>query len=121
MIAKKNIRRKSGNTSYIVAVFPFAFRIPSRSIDRYEIFGFAAGKIPSKVNDGVECRPRCKREHCDVYNVGRPLIRHFLFSPLLEVLVTNLAAQLLQYQPSSRWNISKILYKILQMMGRPTV
>ena len=44
-------------------------------------------------------------QNIDMYNLGRPLIRDVLVCLILEVPVTNWAAQSLQYQPYRRWNM----------------
>ena len=60
-----------------------------------------------------------------MYTVGRPLSRNVLFRFLLEVHFGfrkyNWAAQSLQYEPNSRWNMPNMLFKISCLSGRHTV
>ena len=56
-----------------------------------------------------------------MYTVWHPLSRDVLFCYLSEVPVTNWAAQWLQYQLNGRWNMTKMLSKISQLNGSPTV
>ena len=50
-----------------------------------------------------------------------PLSRNVLFCLWWEVLVTNWAAQYLQYQSNGWWNMSKLLYKISWLRGWRTL
>ena len=56
----------------------------------------------------------------DMYTLGRPLSRDVSACFISEVHVTNWgnwAAQQLQYQPTGRQNVSKMLYKTSQLSG----
>ena len=51
-----------------------------------------------------------------LYTWGACSVGMFCF--VSEVPVINWAAQLLQYQPNSRWNMSKMIYKTSRLSGR---
>ena len=83
----------------------------------YEVVGtYDDDAMQGNENENCKCR---RAARAPLYPVGRPLSRQVLFCFLSEVLVTNRAAQQLQYQPNVLWEMSKSLYKILRLSGCP--